>query len=98
MGFTINSFVADSNDDIISVDWLYTNEQGSIGNTHILLTPAGDFSLQEVTQATLVGWIEDQLENTTAEFDVAIAGDASRAVYAASLSTYTRESDNTYSI
>ena len=98
MSFSVNCFVADANDDIVSVDWVYTNADGAISNTHVLATPAGDFSLAEVTQATLVGWIEDQLENTAAEFDTAIADAKTRVEYQSGFKKYEREADNTYAI
>jgi NAD-dependent oxidoreductase involved in siderophore biosynthesis len=98
MPFTINCFVADANDDIVSVDWVYTNDDGAISNTHVLATPAGDFSVSEVTQATLVSWVEEQLQNTAAEFDTAIANAKAQAAYQAGFKKYEREADNTYSI
>jgi len=98
MPFSVNCFVADANDDIVSVDWVYTNADGAISNTHVLATPAGDFAVAEVTQATLVSWVEDQLQNTAAEFDTAIANAKAQAEYQAGFKKYNRESDNTYAI
>jgi len=98
MPFSIKCFVADANDDIVSVDWVYTNTDGAISNTHVLATPAGDFSVLEVTEATLISWIEDQLQNTTAEFDTAIANNKLKAEYKAGFKKYEREADNTYAI
>ncbi len=98
MPFSVNCFVADANDDIVSVDWVYTNADGSISNTHVLATPAGDFAVAEVTQATLVSWVEDQLQNTAAEFDAAIANAKTQAEYQAGFKKYEREADNTYAI
>ena len=98
MPFSVNCFVADANDDIVSVDWVYTNADGAISNTHVLATPAGDFSVAEVSQATLVSWIEDQLQNTAAEFDAAIANAKAQAEYQAGFKKYEREADNTYAI
>ena len=98
MTFSINGFVADANDDIVSVDWVYSNDDGAVSNTHVLATPAGDFALAEVTQATLVSWVEDQLQNTAAEFDAAIANAKAQAEYQAGFKTYTREEDNTYAV
>ena len=98
MPFSVNCFVADANDDIVSVDWVYTNDDGAISNTHVLATPAGDFSVTEVTQATLVGWVEDQLQNTVAEFDAALANAKAQAEYQAGFKKYSLEADNTYAI
>ena len=98
MTFSVNCFVADANDNILSIDWAYSNADGTVSNTHVLATPAGDFSLAEVTQTTLVGWLEDQLQNTAAEFDAAIANAKAQAEYQAGFKKYEREDDNTYAI
>ena len=98
MAFSVTSFVADANDDIVSLDWKYTNADGSLSNTHRLATPAGDFALTEVTQTTLVGWLENQLQNTAAEFDTAIANAKAQSEYQAGFKKYDREADNTYAI
>ena len=98
MSFSVNCFVADANDDIVSVDWVYTNADGAISNTHVLATPAGDLAVAEVSQATLVSWVEDQLQNTAAEFDTAIANAKTQAEYQAGFKKYEREADNTYAI
>ena len=98
MPFSVTSFVADANDDIVTLDWKYTNADGAIQNTHRLATPAGDFAVAEVTQTTLVGWLEDQLSNTAAEFDAAIANAKAQAEYQAGFKRYDREADNTYAI
>ena len=98
MPFSVTCFTADANDDIVSIDWQYSNADGTLSNTHVLATPAGDFAVAEVTQATLVGWLEDQLQNTAAEFDTAIANAKAQAEYQAGFKKYNRESDNTYAI
>ena len=98
MPFSVNCFVADANNDIVSLDWEYANEDGSYRNTHRLATPAGDFALTEVSQETLVGWLEDQLKTTAAEFDAAIAYAKEQAEYQATFKKYKREADNTYAI
>ncbi len=98
MPFSVTCFTADANDDIVSIDWQYSNADGTFSNTHLLATPAGDFAVAEVTQATLVSWLEDQLQNTAAEFDTAIANAKAQSEYQAGLKKYNRESDNTYAI
>ena len=98
MAFSVTCFTADANDDIVSVDWQYSNADGTLSNTHVLATPAGDFSLAEVTQTTLVGWLQDQLQNTAAEFDAAIANAKAQAEYQAGFKKFNREVDNTYAI
>ena len=98
MAFSVTCFTADANDDIVSIDWQYSNADGTLSNTHVLATPAGDFALAEVTQATLVSWLENQLQNTAAEFDAAIANAKAQAEYKAGFKKYNREANNTYAI
>ena len=51
-----------------------------------------------MTQSTLVGWLEDQLGNTAADFDAAIANAKTQAEYQAGFKKYEREDDDTYAI
>jgi len=98
MSFSVDSFVADANNVVVSVQWCYTNADGKITNTHVLNTPAGDVELPAVTQTTLVSWLEDQLTNTAADFDAAIARAKSQAEYQAGFKVYVREDDESYAI
>jgi hypothetical protein len=98
MPFSVNCFVADTDDKIVTVDWEYTNADGSVSNTHVLDTPAGDVAISAITQSTLVGWVEAQLDNTAADFDIAIANAKTQAEYQAGCKKYEREADNTYAI
>ena len=98
MAFSISNFVANADGDVVSVDWQYTTADGSLGNTHVLATPAGDFALNSVTETVLVTWINDQLQNTAAEFDAALAARKTRSDYEAGFVSYAVESDGTYAV
>lgn len=98
MAFSITGFIADADKKIVSVDWQYSNADGSINDTHVLATPAGDFLLEAVTEGVLVSWINDQLENTEAEFDAAIAEAKARLEYESGFTRYTKEDDSTYAV
>lgn len=98
MPFSVNCFVADTDDKIVTVDWEYTNADGAVSNTHVLSMPAGDVPLSAVTQSTLVGWVEAQLANTADDFDAAIADAKTQAEYQAGCKKYEREADETYAI
>ncbi len=98
MSFSIKCFTADADDKIVAVDWQYSNADGTLSNTHVLATPAGDFALANVTQTVLVGWLEDQLQNTAAEFDAAIANAKAQAEYRAGFKKYEIEADETYAV
>ena len=98
MAFSISNFVANADGDVVSVDWQYTTADGSLGNTHVLATPAGDFALDSVTEATLVAWLDDQLQNTAAEFDAVLAERKVRRDYEAGFVSYSNDGDGTYSL
>lgn len=98
MSFTVSKFVADSNDKVVSIDWAYTNPVGTITNTHVLSTPAGEHAFDEITQETLVGWLTEQLESSTEDLDKALDNFKAQLEYQASLKVYERGEDDTYAI
>lgn len=98
MAFSITSFTADANNKVVSVDWQYSNDDGAINNTHVLATPAGDFLLEAVTEGVLISWLNDQLENTEADFDAAIAAAKAQYEYESGFTRYTKEDDSTYTV
>ena len=88
MSFTVTSFVADSNDDIVSLDWVYTSENGHFCDTHVLETPAGDFSINEVTQPVLKVWLVSQLTSTAADIEAYLVNNKAEEEYENTLSSY----------
>jgi len=76
--FSIRSCSVDPAGLIYTCLWVYENTDGSVSGTHKLTPPAeGDtiVPLQNVTEEILVGWLVDQLANTTEEFDAQIASE-----------------------
>jgi hypothetical protein len=74
--FSIQHCTVDAAQLIYSCDWTYTNADGAVSGTHKLTPPTeGDATilLEDVTEETLLGWLNDQLPNTPEEFDVQIA-------------------------
>ena len=55
--------------------------------------PYGDTPLKDCTEAILVGWLEEQLPNTTAEFDRQIANAKARREFSQTLKPYTPHPD-----
>ena len=97
--FSVTSFVADVGQSVISVNWNYTNDDGKIANTLVLATPAGTVRLQDLTQEVLVGWLEDQLENTPEELDQVIANAKQQYEFQISCKQYSLdEGTSTYSV
>jgi len=97
--FSVTSFVADVGQSVISLNWNYTNDDGKLANTLVLATPAGTVRLQDLTQETLVGWLEDQLENTPEELDNVIANAKQQYEFQVSCKQYSLdEATSTYAI
>ena len=65
--------VVDGDQNVVALDWKYSNPDGAIGNQHKLLEPYGNTKLAAVTEAMAIKWLEEQLQDTTEEFDAAIA-------------------------
>ena len=80
--------IVDDAENVVALDWTYSNSDGSLGNQHKLQKPYGDKPLSKVTQDVAIGWLTEQLGNTTEEFDAALAQRKADAKYAESLALY----------
>lgn len=89
MAFSIFRMIADSDQNVVALDWVYSNEDGSVTNQHVLEQPYGTTPLDEVTEGLAITWLEEQLQNTPAEFDAAIAERKAAVEYEKTLSAYT---------
>ena len=96
MPFSVTSFTADADDNIVTLDWLYTNNDGALSNVHRLEVPSGNIVRADVTQAILLGWLEDQLQNSAEEFDALISNAKAQAEFQSGCKQYNLEDDNTY--
>ena len=84
--------IVDSNEKVVAVNWVFTNEDGLLSNQWKLAEPYGDTPLAEVTEEKAVEWLEDQLPNTAEELSAAITKRKAQEDYAATLSAYTANS------
>jgi len=80
--------IVDGDQNVVALDWTYSNADGTLSNQLKLATPYGDVALPAVTQELAVSWLEEQLQNTAAEFDAAIAKRKADTEYAATLVAY----------
>ena len=80
--------IVDGDQNVVALDWTYSNADGTLSNQLKLATPYGDAALPAVTQELAVSWLEEQLQNTAAEFDAAIAKRKADTEYAATLVAY----------
>ena len=88
MPFSINQMIVDGNQNVFALNWAYSNADGTLSNQHKLLEPYGKTPLAQVTEATAISWLEEQLPNTTEEFDAAIARRKAETEYAQTLVPY----------
>ena len=94
MPFSISEIiVSDTADKVVALNWAYENADGKLSNQWKLAQPYGDTPLKDCTEAVLVKWLEEQLPNTTADFDKQIADVKARQAFSETLKPYTPHND-----
>ena len=88
MPFSVTNYIADAEGTIVSLNWVYANDEGQIQNSHRLAQPAGAVPMKDAGPDVLVGWLEDQLGNTAEDFDKAISQYKAAAEYNAGCAAY----------
>lgn len=89
MAFSVNQMVVDGAGKVVSLHWAYSNNDGTLSNTHKLHKPYGDQPLKEVTEKVAIEWLESQISNTAEDFDACLARRKAEAEYNATLEDYT---------
>jgi len=98
MPFSISQMIVDGDQNVVALNWAYSNPDGTLSNQHKLLEPYGSTPLASVTEAVAIGWLEEQLQNTTEEFDAAIAKRKSDTEYAATLVAYVSDGAGAFQV
>ena len=80
MSFSISQMIVDGDNNVVALNWAYSNPDGTLSNQLKLATPYGDVALAKVTETVAISWLEEQLGNTPEEFDAAIANQVQRVV------------------
>ena len=93
MPFSVTNYIADAEGTIVSLSWVYANDEGQINNQHRLKQPAGNVPMKAAGPEVLVGWLEDQLGNTAEDFDKAISQYKAAAEYNAGCASYALNED-----
>lgn len=89
--YSISQIIADSNGVIITLFWTYSNVDGKISNQLRLSEPVDTKTMMpraDVTEQVATEWLEEQLGNTSEDFDKAIAQRKAQQEYVNSLSVY----------
>jgi hypothetical protein len=88
MPYSISQMIVDGAQNVVALDWAYSNPDGTLSNQHKLAEPYGSTKLAAVTEEVAISWLEEQLQNTAEEFDAAIAKRKAEADYAQTLVPY----------
>lgn len=98
MPYSISELIVDANQNVVALDWKYSNPDGTLSNQHKLLEPYGSTKLAAVTEEVAISWLEEQLQNTPEQFDAAIAKRKAEADYAQTLVPYTNTGAGTFQV
>ena len=98
MSFSINQMIVDGDNNVVALNWAYSNTDGTLSNQHKLATPYGDVALADVTETVAVSWLEEQLGNTAEEFDAAIAKRKQETEYAQTLVAYVSDGAGAFQV
>jgi len=94
MPFSVSEIiVSDTADKVVALNWSYENADGKLSNQWKLAQPYGDTPLKDCTEAILLKWLEEQLPNTTEDFDKQIADVKARQAFNETLKPYTPHND-----
>lgn len=72
-GLAIQEITVNADQKVVSMDWTYANTDGHLKGVHRMLEPYGDVPLGNVTSEVALAWLQEQLSNTTEEFDEYLA-------------------------
>ena len=94
MSFSVSEIiVCDTTQKVVALNWAYENADGKLSNQWKLSEPYGDTPLNDCTDAVLLGWLQEQLPNTTAEFDRQISAAKEAKEFEETLKGYTPHPD-----
>ena len=93
MPFSISQMIVDGNQNVVALNWAYSNADGTLSNQLVLAKPYGSTPLDDVTEEVAVAWLGEQLGNTAAEFDAAITKRKEEAEYEQTLEPYAPHPD-----
>jgi len=88
MAFSISKMIVDHEQNVIALNWAYSNPDGTLSNQHVLEKPYGSTPLADVTTPIALQWLGEQLGNTAEEFDASIAEAKAAQEYNSQLAAY----------
>tara|TARA_B100001093_G_C26781971_1_gene995016 strand:- start:1197 stop:1577 length:381 start_codon:yes stop_codon:yes gene_type:complete len=88
MTFSISEMIVDHEQNVVALNWAYSNPDGTLSNQHVLEKPYGSTPLVDVTTPIALQWLGEQLGNTAEEFDASIAEAKAAQEYNSQLVAY----------
>lgn len=94
--YSISQIIADSKGVVVALNWMYSNNDGQVSNQLRLAEPntKSMVPFDAVTEEVAIQWLEEQLGNTSEDFDKAIAQRKTQQEYAETLSAYVNDNGN----
>lgn len=88
----------DGEQNVVALDWSYTNTDGTISNQLKLATPYGNVALAKVSEELAISWLEEQLTNTPEEFDAELAKRKADSEYTQTLKPYVKTESGKFKV
>ena len=98
MPFSISQMIVDGEENVVALNWAYSNADGTLSNQLKLAQPYGTVALAKVDEKLAISWLEDQLQNTAEEFDAAIAKRKQETEYAQTLKPYVSDGAGAFKV
>ena len=71
---------SDATGQVISAEWSFATDKGSLSSEHVLHQPAGSVPADQITEAVLLDWLKQQLPESETEMTESIAAEHERRV------------------
>jgi hypothetical protein len=86
MTYSIDSvqFAHDSGG-VVSANWSFTTDKGALRSTHVFSLPEGDVTAEQITEAVLIGWLQQQLPEDEEQMTASIAAEHARKARASTV-------------
>jgi hypothetical protein len=80
---------------VVSADWAYTTDKGALSSSHVFHRPAGALPAEQITDAVLIGWLQQQLPQSEEDMTASIAEEHDRSAEQATALTFSLAPDQT---
>ena len=86
MTYSINSVqFSEAAGVVVSANWSFTTDKGRLMSTHVFSLPEGDVAAEQITEAVLIGWLQQQLPEDEEQMTASIAAEHARKARASTV-------------